>query len=209
MELLYVFYGRKARCTVHSVNTAIDCMRKEIVGIMESERANLLRYACYHIGNLDDAEDIIQNVYSRVCFNDDLRADADAVRRYLFRSVYNACVDHARSSRSFLSIPLGSVRESEFPSETMDSSDDFESEFNRITILLAMIPEEQAEVIRLRTIGGLQFGDIAQMTGLPESTVKSRFKYGIEKVRKLLDLKMPESHYFKAKERKQYGLHQI
>lgn len=57
-----------------------------------------------------------------------------------------------------------------------------------------MIPEEQAEVIRLRTIGGLQFGDIAQMTGLPESTVKSRFKYGIEKVRKLLDLKMPESH---------------
>ena len=109
---------------------------------MESERANLLRYACYHIGNLDDAEDIIQNVYSRVCFNDDLRADADAVRRYLFRSVYNACVDHARSSRSFLSIPLGSVRESEFPSETMDSSDDFESEFNRITLLLAMIPEE-------------------------------------------------------------------
>ena len=78
--------------------------------------------------------------------------------------------------------------------ETMDGGESFESEFNRITLLLAMIPEEQAEVIRLRTIGGLQFGDIAQMTGLPESTVKSRFKYGIEKVRKLLDLKMPESH---------------
>lgn len=169
-------------------------MRKELVEIMEHERANLIRYACYHIGNMDDAEDIIQNVYSRVCSNGGLRTDADAVRRYLFRSVYNACVDHVRSSRSFLSIPLGSVRESEFPSETTDSSESFESEFNRITLLLAMIPEEQAEVIRLRTIGGLQFGDIAQMTGLPESTVKSRFKYGIEKVRKLLDLKMPESH---------------
>lgn len=65
-----------------------------------------------------------------------------------------------------------------------EQPDDFEQEFRKITTLLAAIPDEQAEVIRLRIHGDNSFTDIAAILELPVSTVKSRFQYGIEKIRK-------------------------
>ena len=65
-----------------------------------------------------------------------------------------------------------------------EQPDDFEQEFRKITTLLAAIPDEQAEVIRLRIYGDNSFTDIAAILELPVSTVKSRFQYGIEKIRK-------------------------
>ena len=42
---------------------------------------------------------------------------------------------------------------------------------------------EQAEVIRLRLHGGNSFADIADILNIPVSTAKSRFQYGIDKIR--------------------------
>ena len=61
--------------------------------------------------------------------------------------------------------------------------EDFEQEFRRISRLLAKIPDEQAEVIRLRFYGDKSFREIANILDLPVSTVKSRFQYGIDKIR--------------------------
>lgn len=49
------------------------------------------------------------------------------------------------------------------------------------------LPEEQAEVIRLKTSDSLTFARIAEITGTTEATVKSRFRYGIGKLRKLIN----------------------
>ena len=51
----------------------------------------------------------------------------------------------------------------------------------------ATLPEEQAEVIRLKTSDSLTFARIAEITGSTEATVKSRFRYGIGKLRKLIN----------------------
>ena len=56
-------------------------------------------------------------------------------------------------------------------------------EFQRIQYLLNSIPEEQAEVIRLRTIDDMSFVEIAELLKLPVTTIKSRFLYGISKLR--------------------------
>ncbi|WP_419523449.1 sigma factor-like helix-turn-helix DNA-binding protein [Alistipes putredinis] len=53
--------------------------------------------------------------------------------------------------------------------------------------MLATLPEEQAEVIRLKTSDSLTFARIAEITGTTEATVKSRFRYGIGKLRKLIN----------------------
>lgn len=45
----------------------------------------------------------------------------------------------------------------------------------------------QAEVIRLKTSDSLTFARIAEITGTTEATVKSRFRYGIGKLRKLIN----------------------
>uniref|UniRef100_UPI003FD79168 sigma factor-like helix-turn-helix DNA-binding protein n=1 Tax=Alistipes putredinis TaxID=28117 RepID=UPI003FD79168 len=69
-----------------------------------------------------------------------------------------------------------------------DSGDqELREEYERIAGLLATLPEEQAEVIRLKTSDSLTFARIAEITGTTEATVKSRFRYGIGKLRKLIN----------------------
>jgi RNA polymerase sigma-70 factor (ECF subfamily) len=51
--------------------------------------------------------------------------------------------------------------------------------------LLEGIPEREAEVVRLRAYSDLSFAEIASAVGSSVPTVKSRFRYGIGKLRRL------------------------
>ena len=137
----------------------------DIAALMEAERPHLLRYACYRLGNSDDAEDAVQELAQP--------------RNYLYRSLSNVCTDRLRRLRSRQFIPIEQAAHL-----CEEQAESFEQEFRRISALLAAIPDEQAEVIRLRLHGGNSFADIADILELPVSTVKSRFQYGIEKIRK-------------------------
>jgi RNA polymerase sigma-70 factor (ECF subfamily) len=68
----------------------------------------------------------------------------------------------------------------DLPTESNDA------DYQRIAQLLEEIPEEQAEVIRLRIYGNNSFADVAEILSLPLPTVKSRFLYGLEKIRKAM-----------------------
>jgi RNA polymerase sigma-70 factor (ECF subfamily) len=65
-------------------------------------------------------------------------------------------------------------------------SESAEQMLRRIDGLLGRLPARQAEVIRLRVHGELSFEAVAHAVGCSVPTVKSRFRYGIEKLRKAL-----------------------
>ena len=58
---------------------------------------------------------------------------------------------------------------------------------DKIKRLLRELPAEQSEVIMMRTAQHLSFAEIAEVLDVPISTAKSRFAYGIDKVRKMLN----------------------
>ncbi|MBR5435799.1 MAG: RNA polymerase sigma factor, partial [Muribaculaceae bacterium] len=70
------------------------------------------------------------------------------------------------------------------PEPLAPEAEDFEQEFRRINRLLTEIPDEQAEVIRLRYYGDKSFQEIADILGIPLTTAKSRFTYGLEKIKR-------------------------
>jgi RNA polymerase sigma-70 factor, ECF subfamily len=49
---------------------------------------------------------------------------------------------------------------------------------------LADLPEIHREVITLRVWGGLTFAEIAETLGVPANTAASRYRYGLEELRK-------------------------
>jgi RNA polymerase sigma-70 factor (ECF subfamily) len=63
---------------------------------------------------------------------------------------------------------------------------DFEQEQALIARLLAALPDNQSEVIRLHLHGECTFTEIAEILDEPLPTVKSRYRYGIEHLRKEL-----------------------
>ena len=52
---------------------------------------------------------------------------------------------------------------------------------------LATLPEEQREVVVLRVKAGLKFKEIAQIQKTTTPTVQGRYRYGIDKLRSLLN----------------------
>ena len=60
----------------------------------------------------------------------------------------------------------------------MVSDDDLKmyEEYLRITELAGTVPQEQKEVLYMKCIDGLKFGEIADILELPEATIKSRYR---------------------------------
>jgi RNA polymerase sigma-70 factor (ECF subfamily) len=148
--------------------------------LMATERHGLLQYACYRLGNPDDAEDAVQDVFVRL--HQRLNEGDTEVRNlsaYLYRSLANLCVSRLREVGRTPTVSLDSQ-----PDPIAPEAEDFEQEYRRINRLLAEIPEEQAEVIRLRYYGDKSFQEIADILGIPLTTAKSRFTYGIEKIKR-------------------------
>ena len=153
---------------------------KVVERLMEAERQGMLQYACYRLGNLDDAEDVVQDVFVR--FYQLQSEGGTGIKNpsaYLFRMLANLCISRQREAGRYVTVPLAGQPEPANP-----EAEDFDWEFRRINQLLAGIPEEQAEVIRLRFYGDKSFQEIADILGLPLTTAKSRFAYGMEKVKR-------------------------
>ena len=71
---------------------------------------------------------------------------------------------------------------SETPSNAMEQDE----ARSKIKHAMAMLPDEQQNVIELRMWDGLSFGEIANVLDIPEATAKSRMRYGLSKLHDLL-----------------------
>ena len=57
---------------------------------------------------------------------------------------------------------------------------------DRLYQAIADLPAEQREVITLRLHGELTFEKIAQQKGVSNNTIRSRYRYGLQKLRSSL-----------------------
>ncbi|MCH4147556.1 MAG: RNA polymerase sigma factor [Prevotella sp.] len=157
-----------------------DITLSRLAKLIETESPHLLRYASYRLGNIEYAKDALQDVYLKMHsrLSEGNSSDVKDLRSYLFRTLSNLCITKLRElqKRNLVSLEENFDR-------TECTAEDFESDFQRISLLLNKIPEEQAEVIRLRIYGGNSFAEIADILSIPLPTVKSRFLYGLEKIR--------------------------
>ena len=160
-----------------------SCSATDRAQRFDREHLRRLRAFAYRmLGSRAEAEDIVQDVLLRL-FHSDCNLDRiDDVERYLWRAIANRCCDYHRHRRN---ATLPTERAAALADDSGDQ--ELREEYERIAGLLATLPEEQAEVIRLKTSDSLTFARIAELTGSTEATVKSRFRYGIGKLRKLIN----------------------
>lgn len=160
----------------------MNSILSDLVRVIGMERDALLTYACYRLGNRSDAEDVLHDCYLKLHerFTDGQECTKLNIRNYVFRSLSNLCTDRLADRTRHLTVDLGQQDVVE------TDTDNRESEYCRITSMLDRIPEEQAEVIRLRMYGNRSFAEISNILQVPLPTVKSRFLYGIEKIRKAM-----------------------
>ncbi len=146
------------------------------------------------------AEDLVQDVFVRVVQNAaDFKHEA-RFSTWLYAIARNLCVDHLRKMvhrrHASLDHPheaaaedgptLGERVPDKGPGGTVDRVVMGTEVLRMAAAAVDALPPEQREVFLLREVGNVPFKDIAQMTGVPENTVKSRMRYALERLQEAL-----------------------
>ena len=127
-----------------------------------------------------DAQDLVQEAVVE-CWQRD-SADAPPPPALVFATIRRRAIDLARSrerrERRELSVDP--------PTECwFDTSPEDRERSRLIQNAMNQLPDIHREVITLKVWGGLTFAEIAEALGIPANTAASRYRYGLEELRKL------------------------
>ena len=153
--------------------------------LYRSHKDAVYAFACSLAGRGAEAEDLLQEAFLGLIRHADRIEREEAIRAYLFRSVRNRFLDRERrhSSRD-QPLTAASTAPSNDPGPPASSISEERSGLVRTAI--DALPEAQAEVVRLRLFGKLDFGTISAMVSAPLPTVRSRYRAALEKLRETL-----------------------
>lgn len=154
---------------------------RQLERIIDEHQQQLFSFAFFRVGSYEAAQDIVQDVFIRFYENSRRLSAANNVKAYLLKTVSNACIDYLRKTGRVQFVTIENL-ETELTDEEQIQCI---SEFMRIEDVLSQLPVEQAEILRLKFVDSLNFVEIAELLNINVNTVKSRYKYAIEKLRNL------------------------
>lgn len=148
----------------------------------------MYRYALAIIGNGQDAEDIIQDVFKKLWEERVQLSALDNTDAYVLRMVRNLCIDHIRKERAHESRLESLMVESDISYLEQEDLKDMGRLINKI---IGKMPERYGTVLHLRDVEGYEMEEISQITGIDTATVRvilSRARKSVrEKIIKLME----------------------
>jgi RNA polymerase sigma factor (sigma-70 family) len=157
-----------------------DALRR----IYEKYRDYLLVVAIALSHDTHLAEDAVQDTFVAFAGNAATFRLTGSLRAYLAACAANRVRDLRRAQRrSHEYLADGPSAALDEPGRTVAANEELE----RLSGALAKLPEEQREVIVLRVHGRMRFRAIATLQDASVDTVKGRYRYGIRKLRSILD----------------------
>ena len=142
----------------------------------------LIRYAARITGNVDQARDVVQDTFLKLC-----AAEQTDVESHLAAWLYTVCRNRALDVRRkevrvvSLDTNAASVRESGSPPTAALA--EFHEMHSRVLGVVGTLSQDQQEVIRLKFQDALSYKEISQVTGLSVTNVGFLLHTAIRNIR--------------------------
>jgi len=149
--------------------------QKEILTL----RDKMFRLAKSILQNKEAAEDTVQEISLKLW---EKRAELDKVENiqaFTLRSVRNHCLDIIKTHKYFEEL----TPESEYEDQTPHLQTEQRDMVERIKKMIDFLPELQRTIIRLRDVEGLEFAEIAVITGQSENAIRVNLSRGRQTIR--------------------------
>jgi len=154
--------------------------------IYEKYKSDLFSLSNSLLHDLNAAEDVVHDVFVSFVESADNFQLTGSLKGYLLTCVANLSRDRFRARKRE---PVGmnktdtTIPDYKIPSHALISAEELHS----LREAIAKVPYEQREVVILHLQGKRTFRQIAESQGIAVSTVQSRYRYGLEKLRYLLN----------------------
>ena len=146
----------------------------------------LLTVATALLHDVNAAEDVVHDIFLKLSESPHLLNPSRSLKWYLVACVSNRARDRLRGRRhrtvgldESLCLPSG-------VSEPVSAAI-YNEEMQLISVALEQLPYEQREVVVLRTRGRMTFRAIAELRQVSVRTVHSRYRYGLDKLKAVLN----------------------
>jgi RNA polymerase sigma-70 factor (ECF subfamily) len=153
-------------------------------------RSPLYRYLARHTRDPEVANDIFQEVWSRVISSRARYEPRAKFSTFLYRIAHNCFIDHCRRSSARQDRANISHEELDLeralPAPVADLPDTRAEHMQTLTrykSALASLPAEQRDTFLLYEESGLTLEEIGTITGVSMETAKSRLRYALSKLR--------------------------
>ena len=152
--------------------------------LIERYRDRYARYAVHMLGNREDAEEALQDAFTRAYRSLARCEDPERFGAWLFRILVNRCrtigARRGRRSKTFV------VDEGALLDAAIDHPADSAAWREEIERALRQLRAEQREAFLLKYVEELGYDEMSQLTGVGVSALKMRVMRACERLRELL-----------------------
>ena len=135
-------------------------------------RTTLVRLAFGILRDSDEAEDVVQDVLLRLWqMRDQLRMPIEPLARVLTR---NRCIDIVRRKKPAAELSMAVFQEED---------EALRERIERMMKVIETLPDLQQTILRLRHMEGMEFKEIAELTGSTEVAVRKALSRARQAVR--------------------------
>jgi RNA polymerase sigma-70 factor (ECF subfamily) len=135
-------------------------------------RTTLVRLAFGILRDSDEAEDVVQDVLLRLWqMRDQLRMPIEPLARVLTR---NRCIDIVRRKKPAAELSMAVFQEED---------EALRERIERMMKVIETLPDLQQTILRLRHMEGMEFKEIAELTGSTEVAVRKTLSRARQTVR--------------------------
>ncbi len=160
-----------------------DALRR----IYQKYKKDLLRLATILLNDVSDAEDIVHDVFVSFAQSAETLKISGNLKSYLLTCVANRARNKNRANQHRQTVGLDEAERVVSHSKTPEQWLICSEESRRWSDTMARLPYQQREVVILHLRAGMKFREIANLQGMSINTIKGRYRYGLDKLRSILN----------------------
>ncbi len=154
--------------------------------IYQKYKTDLLILAMALLNEKDAAEDVVHDVFVTFVQAVEKFRLTGSLKGYLLTCAAN-CARNVNKAKHHQSVDLDEAESFGSVSDEPKNSIICNEELQQLSEAMANLSYEQREVIMLHFQAGMTFKNIAASLSIPVNTAKSRYRYGIDKLRLILN----------------------
>jgi RNA polymerase sigma-70 factor (ECF subfamily) len=152
--------------------------------LFNTHYATLCIYARKMVGDLDEARDIVQNIFVALYDKRDALEINTSIKPYLYKSVYHACLNHLKQ------IKIHNIHHDHLKYQLPFSDDQdtmIKAELEgKIWMIVQSLPEQCRKIFEMNRFEGKKNSEIAEELGISIRTVETQISKALKILRENL-----------------------